>query len=271
MFLVVVVAYAVIREEYQGELTVAFLNVGQGDAIFIESPSGAQVLIDGGRDGTVLRELGRVMPFYDHSLDVVIATHPDADHIGGLLPVLKRYSVDLVLRPGVKSDTPAGGSLLRLLASEGTKEVLARRGQAIDIGGGAYLRILFPDRDVSGLNPNTASIVAQLVYGEHKFLLTGDSPDEVEEYLVKLEGKKVQSDVLKLGHHGSKTSTSDLLLGFAAPSYAIISAGRDNKYGHPHQSVLDKLVQFKIPTLSTAEDGTIIFKSDGSYLRLVDY
>ncbi len=265
-----IIAYAVIREEYQGELTVAFLNVGQGDAIFIESPTGVQVLVDGGRDGTVLRELGKAMPFYDRSLDVVIATHPDADHIGGLLPVLKRYKVGYILRPGVQSDTPATESLLTLLVDKDVQEVSARRGQVLELGGGAYLRILFPDRDASEFKPNTASVVAQLVYGKHKFLLTGDSPDEIEEYLVRLEGEKMQSDVLKLGHHGSKTSTSDLLLGFASPAYTIISAGADNRYGHPHQDVLQKLERFKIPALGTAQRGTIMFKSDGSYLRLVD-
>ncbi len=261
-----VVWYAVVQEERAGELTVAFLDVGQGDAIFVESTSGVQVLVDGGRDGTVLRELAKVMPFYDRSIDIVIATHPDADHIGGLIPVLKRYRVGTILRPGVQSDTPATESLLKLLAGADTKEFLARRGQVLDLGGGAYLHVLFPDRDASGLESNTASVVTQLIYGEHKFLFTGDSPKKIEEYLVQLHGKSLKSDVLKLGHHGSKTSSSDLFLGFVDPQYAIISAGADNKYGHPHKEVLDKLKRFEIPTLSTSQGGTIIFKSDGTFL-----
>lgn len=267
-----VVWHAVLHGE-RNLLTVAFLDVGQGDAVYIESPTGTQMLIDGGKDVAVLRELGKVMPFYDRSIDIVLATHPDADHIGGLIPVLKRYNVEYILRPGVKHDTPAANSLLNLIANDGhevsvIREMLARRGQVIDLGGGAYLRILFPDRDVSDVNPNTASVAAQLVYGEHEFLLTGDSPEKIEKYLVALDGKKLRSDVLKLGHHGSKTSTSDLLLGFVTPKYAIISAEKDNSYGHPHQSVLDKLEQFKIPLLSTAEQGTIIFESDGVNLLL---
>lgn len=265
--------YAVLHEERGDVLTVAFLDVGQGDAIFIESPTGVQVLIDGGSGNAVLRELGKVMPFYDRSIDVVIATHPDADHIGGLIPVLKRYEVEYILRPGVKNDTPATESLLALIAIERHgvsfyKEVLARREHVLELGSGAYLRILFPDRDASAMEPNTASIVAQLVYGEHEFLLTGDSPEQVEKYLVSLDGKNLRSDVLKLGHHGSKTSTGDSLLGFAAPEYAIISAGKDNSYGHPHKIVLEKLERFKIPALSTAKSGTIIFKSNGVTLQI---
>ncbi len=277
------VLYAVISTELRkGILTVAFLDVRQGDAIFIESPTGVQVLIDGGKDNSVLRELSNVMPFYDRNIDVVIATHPDADHIGGLIPVLERYDVGQILHSGVEHDTPAANLFSDLIErhrmSFYTKEVLSRRGQVLDLGGGAYLRVLFPDRDASLFEPNTASLLLQLVYGEHKFLFTGDSPSKIEEYLVSLDGftsfttsgNTLKSDVLKLGHHGSNTSSSDMLLGFVAPEYAIISAAVNNRYGHPHTEVLDKLEKFEIKTLSTSEHGTILFESDGEMLRYSD-
>jgi len=253
----------------EGKLTVAFLDIGQGDSIFIESPTGRQILIDGGRDRLVLRQLSKLMPFYDRSINMLVATHPDADHIGGLLSVLKRFDVGVILRPGVKNDTPATESLLKSIAGGATKEILARRGQVYDIGGGAYIRVLLPDRDVSGLDPNDASIVVQVVYGEHKFLLTGDSPKNMEKYLLSLHGDSLKSDVLKLGHHGSKTSSSDLFLAFVAPQYAIISAGKNNRYGHPHREVLEKLERFDIPYFNTAKVGTIVFTTDGKNLKMV--
>lgn len=265
-----VVWFAVFTEGRQGKLTVAFLDVGQGDAIFIESPTGVQILIDGGAESSVLRELGKVLPFYDRSIDVVLATHPDSDHTGGLIEVLKRYKVDYVMTSGVSGDTSLAEYLSNLVYKNKVKKITALRGQVIDIGAGAYIQILFPDRDVSKVESNTSSIVARLVYGKNKFLLTGDSPKKIEKYIVALDGRSLNSDVLKLGHHGSKTSSSELFLGFVDPKYAIISVAQNSRYGHPHKEVLDKLKRFKIPFLSTAKESTIIFESDGNLLKLVN-
>lgn len=249
------------------ELKVVFFDVGQGDAIFIEAPNGRQLLIDGGVSSNVLlRELGRVMSFWDRSLDVVLATHPDRDHIGGLPDVLRRFAVDSVIESGAKSDTDLDELLLQLTGVEGAKHLIARRGQRLwlDETAGVYVDILYPDQDVSEFpDTNDASIVARLVYGETEFLFTGDAPKEVEEYLVWLDSTEVKADVLKVGHHGSKTSTSDFFLGWVDPEFAVISAGRDNSYGHPHQEVLETLEKFEIDILSTAEEGRIEFVSDG--------
>ncbi|MDP3735619.1 MAG: ComEC/Rec2 family competence protein [bacterium] len=264
----VFVWYAALREERGGVLSVAFLDVGQGDAALIESPTGRQVLIDGGPGRSVLRALGRTMPFFDRSIDVVIATHPDQDHIGGLPEVLARYRVSHILEPGVAADTAVYGAFAESVRIEGAEHILARRGQKIELGGGAYLDILFPDRDAGGLETNTASVVLKLTYGATSFLLTGDSPKQIEEYLAALDGEALDVDVLKAGHHGSKTSTSDYLLGLASPAYAVISAGHDNRYGHPHREVLDALARFGVKPLGTYERGTIIFESDGREVRL---
>ncbi|MBI4079791.1 MBL fold metallo-hydrolase [Candidatus Kaiserbacteria bacterium] len=254
---------AVFWEDRRAPLTVSFLDVGQGDAIFIDAPSGRQVLIDGGPDRSVLRELGLVMPWYDRTIDVVIATHPDADHISGLVDVLQRYSVDYIFQPGVEKNTGPAESMLVSVAKEGANEVYARRGQIIDLGNGANIEILFPDRDVSNVETNTASIVARLVYGNTAFMLTGDSPQAIESYLVELDGKDLKSNVLKAGHHGSDTSSSELFVGFVSPEYAVFSRGCDNSYGHPHQDVVALFARFEIPTLDMCEDGTITFVSDG--------
>ena len=246
-----------------GKLIVAFLDVGQGDATFITTPSGRQILIDGGPDRSVLRELAQHMPWWDRSIDVIIATHPDADHVSGLIDVLQRYDTSLILEPGVMHDTPQAESLLSLVASEDAERILARRGQYIDFGDGVRLEILFPDRDVTHLETNTASIVSRIAYGEVSVLLTGDAPEAIETYLVSLEGARLGSDILKAGHHGSRTSSSLIFVGYASPQYAVISRGCDNSYGHPHADVLATFARLEVPVLDTCMEGSIIFESDG--------
>lgn len=248
-------------------LCVVFLDVGQGDATFIQSPSGTQMLIDGGRDNSVLRELGAVMGFFDKDIDFVLATHPDADHVGGLTDVLERYAVKNIIRTENESDTPVWKRVEELIEAEGAAVHFARRGQKYDLGDGAILEILFPDIDPSELESNTASIVAKLTYGANFFMLTGDSPKAIEEYLVLIEGEYLKSDVLKVGHHGSRTSTAELFLDEVRPTYAVISAGKDNQYGHPHVEVTDMLFNAGIKAYSTAEAGRVTFWSDGEILN----
>jgi competence protein ComEC len=227
---------------HQG-LTVSFLNVGQGDAIFIQSPTGVQMLIDGGPDSSVLRELGNQMPFWDRTIDVVMETHPDKDHIAGLSDVFDRYDVKTFIEPGIQNDTSPTVSLMKAVQAEKPANVLARRGMRLLLGGGAYADILFPDRDVSKIETNTGSIVMRVVYGDTSFLLNGDSPQVIEKYLVALGPNSLDSDVLKAGHHGSKTSSSEAFVKAVSPTYAVFSRGCDNSYG------------------------TITFQSDGSTLQ----
>lgn len=254
------------REEV---LRVVFLDVGQGDAIFIESPSGAQMLIDGGKDQSVLRELSAVMPWWDRSIDVVMATHPDADHVGGLFEVLSRYTVFTALHPGVNHDTPYTESLFEAFAREknsGMREVLARRGQVISLGDGVRVEILFPDRDVSGVETNTASVVARVVYGDTALMLTGDAPRAIEEYLASLDRDMLSADVLKAGHHGSDTSSSPLFVGSVAPTHVVFSRGCDNSYGHPHPDTRATMERFGIRTYDTCTEGRVVFESDGTQI-----
>ena len=256
--------YAALREDRHGLLTVSFLNIGQGDAIFIDAPSGRQVLIDGGKGSAVVRELGKVSPWYDRSIDVVIGTHPDADHIGGLPDVLARYDVGTVVRSSVEDGGADQSAFLRAIDSEkGARVLIAERGQIINLGKGVYLEILFPDRPLPSVETNTGSIVARLVYGDTAFMLTGDAPQTIEEYLVSLDGRSLKSDVLKAGHHGSRTSSALAFVGYVAPSYTVFSRGCDNSYGHPHKEVVELFARFGIPTSDTCKDGTVTFVSDG--------
>lgn len=255
------------QKKSDGLLRVSFLDVGQGDATLIESPTGTQVLIDGGKSSAVLRELESTMGFFDRTIDMVVATHPDMDHIGGLIDVLERYDVDTILMTENTSDTLAFEAFVARVRAEGAHIIYARRGQIFDIGNGAQgsttLSILFPDHDPTDLESNMSSIVARLVYGESEYMLTGDSPKEIEEYLVSLGTSTLLSDVLKAGHHGSRTSSSEVFVSAVHPAYAIISAGKDNSYGHPHKEVIDILNRAGVTILSTIERGAVETVSDG--------
>lgn len=244
-------------------LTVAFLDVGQGDAILVETPDGVQVLIDGGPDGAVLRALGKVLPLGDRVIDVVVGTHPDKDHVAGLVDVLARYQVTQVVRTENVNDTAPSAAFDRAVEAEGAVVTYARSGQEWWLGASTTLTILSPASDPSAWESNAASIVALLRYGDTEFLLTGDAPEGTETYLVSRYGEGLRSDVLKLGHHGSRTSSSLEFLTVVDPLYAVASAGKDNDYGHPHTEVVERVRESGAALLSTAEDGTVVFKSDG--------
>ncbi len=268
IFLTVVgiVVYAVPQTlPASNELEVTFLDVGQGDAILIEAPNDVDVLIDGGRTKKILDLLSAELPFGDDVIDIVIATHPDADHVGGLPFVLDTYTVGKVLEPGVSSSTQTYQAFQSRIRDKKIERILAWRGMrlVLDTEKNIVLDILYPDRDTTGWETNEASIVARLSYGTTSFLLTGDSPLEKELYLVKYDGIALQSSVLKLGHHGSKTSSSMNFLQTVRPMYAIVSAGKNNSYGHPHPSVLSRLNQLHIPYLETGKIGSIRFVTDG--------
>jgi competence protein ComEC len=245
-------------------LRIYFLDIGQGDAIYVRAPGGHDMLVDGGPGSVVLRRLSEVMPFYDRSLDVVIETHPDADHIGGLPTVMNRYHVGVFVEPGVESGNAIDDEIRRVRGEEGIDSIIARRGMQIDLGGGVSFDILYPDRDVSHLETNTASIVGQVRYGSTTVMLNGDSPKVVETALVRYYGDALRSDVLKAGHHGSHTSSGEEYVRTVSPSYAIISAGKDNRYGHPHKEVVGLFNLLGISILKTSEMGTIECISDGN-------
>ncbi len=246
-------------------LTVSFLDVGQGDSILIKSPDGVEMLIDGGKDRSVLRQLPSVIGPLDRSIDLVVETHPDADHIGGLPEVLKKYAVAYFLSPGKASDSSVYAQLLAMEASEpGMQGILAREGMRIHLGKDVYADVFHPEDNVGKLrDTNDASIVMRLVYGDTEFMLTGDAPSWVEDRLVSEYGDRLRSDVLKAGHHGSKHSTDDAWLAAVQPDTVVISAGKGNSYGHPHPETLDRIRTEGAAVVSTIDAGTITLISDG--------
>ncbi len=222
-------------ENSHRQLTFAVLDVGQGDALFIESPTGIQVLFDAGPARKVLGPLMRVMSPFDRTIDAVFITNPDADHIGGFLDVLKNYKVGMVLEPGTLTDTKTYQNLKKEINIKNIPNILAKKGMRLDMGGGVFIDILFPDRDVSLWSTNDGSLVARLVYGETSIMLTGDTTSKTERIILE-QNKENQfvSTVLKVAHHGSRSSSSVSFVEKVSPVYALISNGKENKYGHPH-------------------------------------
>ncbi len=257
-----------VEAETRSVLEVSFLDVGQGDATLIETVGGVQVLIDGGAHAGVLRELAAELPLFDTDLDMVIGTHPDTDHIGGLVDVLNRYDVDHILVTENEGKSGAAQAYTRAVSTEGAIITFARRGQVWQLDASTTLEVLFPETDASDMESNASSIILRLVYGDTSFLFTGDSPKRIEEYLVLTEGENLESDVLKVGHHGSRTSTSELFLKTVSPEFAVISASADNRYGHPHVEVTDLLFNQGVGLHETAKEGTVTLVSDGVDIQM---
>lgn len=251
-------------------LRVSFLDVGQGDAIFIETPEGTQVLVDGGTAGKANRPLSKHLPFYDRSIDMVVGSHADGDHIGGLQAVLKEYRVNHVILPVRASESNVYSSFKKSVRKEkqfGSQTRRLSAGKVVDLGGGVYMLVLSPGAIHRPADSNDSSLVAKLMYGKTSVLLTGDISRSIEMYLASQYGKLLDTDILKVAHHGSDSSSANAFLSAASPARAVISAGKDNQYGHPHPQVLKRLDSAGAESLCTCDEGTITLESDGEKFR----
>jgi len=246
------------------KLTFAMLDVGQGDGLFVESSTGTQIMFDVGPARKILGPLSRVMSPFDKSIDAIIITNPDVDHIGSFLDILKNYKVGVIFESGALTDSKTYQNLKEEIKKKNIPNILAKKGMRLDIGGGAFIDILFPDRDVSAWATNEGSVVARLSYGKTSIMLTGDATAKTEKIILgENSPAELQSTILKVGHHGSRTSTSFSFAKAVSPTYSLISDGKDNSYGHPHQETLDTLAQLGAKIFRTDLLGTIIMKSDG--------
>ena len=246
--------------EVSSSAKVAFLDVGQGDAVFFQTKQGHQILVDGGPDATVLSMLGEVMPFWDKTIDLVVLSHPDADHITGLVSVFERYEVESVLWTGRTKETRVFEAFMDVVTKEGAKEIIATAGQYITFGdSGAVLEILYPflKTDIEKGASNETSIIARFVQGDSSVMLTGDTTKKIEKLVVDA-GNNIQSDILKIAHHGSRTSSSIEFLEAVNPKIAVISVGKDNRYGHPTEEVLARLTEYGIKVQRTDQNGIVI-------------
>ena len=243
-------------------MSVVFLNVGQGDSILIQQGS-QQILIDGGKDGKLLLEkLGKHIPFWDRKIELIIETHPDADHIGGLIEIFRAYEIGSVMKTEMQSQSQTFKTLEDVIVKEKSEVIDATHGVKIKFANKAEAKVIFPFEeivDVDAKDTNAASVVLKLNYGENSFLFTGDLPSEQEAEIVS-NNIDIRSDVLKVGHHGSKYSSSAEFLQAVKPSDVIISVGKNNSYGHPNQDVIQRLLKQGVNIFRTDESGDIIYE-----------
>ncbi len=250
------------------QLKVIFLDVGQGDAGLIITPNRQVVLIDGGPGRVILPKLGQHLPLGKRTIDLVVLTHPHADHLSGLLEVIKRYKIRLIVWTGVVHTSPEYLTWLELIKQKNVPVKIVKSGQGINLGQ-VSLEIIWPKQNLLGRTVddlNAVSIVSRLIYKETSVLWMADVNQSEEKEILSFEGR-LTSQIIKVAHQGSASSSSLAWLKAVRPIWAIISVGPNN-YGHPHRIVLDRLKSLNIEILRTDKQGDIKFLSDGLTWRL---
>ncbi|MFA5188555.1 MAG: ComEC/Rec2 family competence protein [Patescibacteria group bacterium] len=264
------IAFTAHSQSQRQNLEIDYLDVGQGDAILIKTPYQQNILIDGGPDNKVLAALGKNLAFYDKDIDLVILTHPHTDHVIGLIEILRRYNVKKVLLTEIKNNSPPYLAFLEEIKKQNIIAEKADKPQDIILGQDLDLKILYPFNDISSKNfedLNNSSIIVKLIYKNNSFLFTGDAgfPEEQDLLASKVD---LTANVLKVGHHGSKYSTSQEFLAAIQPQDAIIEVGANNSYGHPNLATINRLEKNNIKILRTDLSGTIAIISDGQNIKI---
>lgn len=255
----------------ESNLKVIFLDIGQGDASLIQTPNGHNILIDGGPDRGIIYKLDKYISIINRKIDLMILTHPDPDHLNGLIEVVKRYPVSQIFYTGVRDPDESYKTWQNLIYQKQIPLKIVDKKQIIEIDEEVFLEFLWPQKSLvnqSFKDNNPSSIVNKLIFGQVKFLFTGDIDKEVENEIIKLN-ENLEVDVLKVAHHGSKNSTSIDFLKKVRPKYGVISSGRGNKFGHPSFRVLYNLEKAGVEILRTDKMGDIIFTTDGNNLELI--
>jgi competence protein ComEC len=271
-FSVAVILVGVSLFQSSGEskgLEVNFFDVGQGDSILIKTPDHQRILVDGGPDNKVITKLGENLPFYVKDIDLMILTHPHADHLTGLIEVLKRYKVKKVLSTGVLHTTDEYINWLEEIKKQNIPMEIAKAGETITFGDKIKIEILNPTEDLAGKEAdslNNTSVVFKIIFDKTSFLFTGDAEKEVEDKLIG--SADLKADVLKVAHHGSKNSTSQEFLDKVKPQIAVISVGAKNTFGHPSKITLERLESIGAEILRTDKDGDVKILSDGNKLEI---
>jgi len=271
LLVVVILVWAVVFTSPDDNMHVTFLDVGQGDSILIQMPNGQDIIIDGGPDLQKINlELSERLPFWDRTIDFVVCTQPQADHVTGLVEVLQRYKVKQVLEPGVSYNSSIYREWLNCVEDKGIEYNIARAGQEIDSGSGIKLEVLNPPQDLfeeTSHDVDNNGVVLKLTWGKVSFLFTADIREEAEFELIG-QRANLQSTVLKIAHHGSSTSTSQQFLTAVDPELVVICVGADNPFGHPSPEVMSRLIEGvgEDNIYRTDEDGAIEFITDGERL-----
>lgn len=247
--------------EKDKNLEVCFFDVGQGDSIFIKTKEGHKILIDGGPDGSILKNSSKLGSTLDRSIDLMVLSHPHKDHLFGLLEVLKKFNVKNVLFSGVDFENSLYEEFKNLAEKEGARIFIARKGLVVRFSEYGFLRVIYPlesleNKKISDNNLNDTSVVLILNSFDDKMLFTGDITQKAEAKLI-LSGESLKADVLKIAHHGSKYSTAPEFLEEVSPSLAIISLGKNNFYNYPSEEVLNNLKKQNIKVERTDKKGNI--------------
>jgi len=266
-----VLAVLYFSQKPDGKLHLVFCDVGQGDAILITDPKGNQILVDGGPDSSVLSCLSENMPFWDRTLEMVVSTHPEKDHFGGLVEVLARYKIEKILHTQATNKGDDFAAFIKAVDNPKIAKIVTRRGQKIQFSGGSWAEVFwpadgnFPYGALSSLNEE--SVVLEIAYGNFCAVLPGDIDSSVEQTLLSLGGLS-NCPVLKFPHHGSKTGVSDIFLKTIAPKAAIISVGENNKFGHPTDEALTSLSKVGAKIFRTDKNGEVEVLTDGKSYKV---
>jgi beta-lactamase superfamily II metal-dependent hydrolase len=249
------------RADNEGKLSVYFLDVGQGDStLFVVD--GKTILIDAGETDMGDRVVSDVRKLGVTRIDLLVATHPHADHIGGMQKVLVAFPVGQVLDAGLPHPSSTYEHLLETIDRKNIPYRVAEQGQTIDVDPALRVVVLSPPAQRTGDDPNINSIVLRISYGTIDFLLTGDLGGEGEDALIR-SGYPLDAEILKVGHHGSSSSTSPAFLARVRPELGVLYVGEDNPYGHPHKETLDLLKESGVTLYRTDRDGTVVVRTDG--------
>jgi len=264
LILILVSSFFATNNKSVAPLEVNFLDVGQGDATLVQYLGQYQVLVDGGPSGrNLLNEVGKVIPAADKQIEIVVLTHPDKDHLAGLIDLLDSYDVGLFLENGQKAETNIYEELDSKLDEKKIPRQKILEGSKFSIGKNLNFIAYNPDAVVEeDKDRNEQSVVLRMDFGENSFLLTGDAEIETEMDIIS-DGEDIDVDWLKAGHHGSKTSTSEKFLQSVTPRYVIISVGKTNRFGHPHEEVLNRLLEAGAEIMRTDERETIVVECFG--------
>lgn len=252
--------FLMLREESSDQLTLAFLDVGQGDAVLISKPRQYDLLIDGGPDPIVLSRLSDILPWYDREIDVIFLTHNHADHYQGLLAVLDKYKVGELIVSALAEPLPA--PLLDSLKRHKLSYTKMPAGTQLQLDQTTKLKALWPVAETPIADMNDRSLVLELVSGERKVWLAGDAGVAVEEALLK-NNLVEDVDIFKLSHHGSDTANSEEFLELLRPEWVVAQAGAGNSFGHPNRRIIKRAERVGAQILRNDERGTIVFQTDG--------
>ncbi|XZJ11840.1 ComEC/Rec2 family competence protein [Clostridium perfringens] len=247
------------------ELMISYMDVGQGDAVYIKV-NGNDILIDAGPRSNSKELLEQLKAKNIDDFELVIATHPHEDHIGGMVDVFKEYEVKAFYSPKITHTTKTYENLVKAVKDEGLKTKELKGGMVIDLGEGAKFEVFTPQKSEYE-ELNDYSPIMKLSFGDTSYLFTGDAEKLAEEEALAKYKTSLDSDVIKFGHHGSSSSSSNAFIEAVSPKYGIISCAKDNKYGHPHRETLDIIKKYNIKTFRTDTDGEIILTSDGKSIN----